>query len=330
MPDSNPWQVTFLEDEKPVNDFSGFRFVRRHKPVPCKLTGLMIFRVTWHTFRGKFWQFLGLGLLQFVMLLLSILAAYLCALPLAYFVHHVSSDPVNPPLAIVFGIPFLFFAVSLFFEFLGYAIVASGTMHLLRGEKIFRNQTPRVIVRLLTVWWNCFCYGLICLLMLLPVWVLLITSLVGLDRTGDLFASNIWLAIFCAGLILFALLGMYVFGRYAIGLHFIIDRNIGCLTALRRAADFTRGNGFTIAVSFLLHCVILVIIAFASVPFGAMVIDNTGFFWGSIIMVLGFIVMIMSLTLATVFAFLHCWLTVTYHLATGQYDQPAAPEMHEW
>ncbi|MCL2622363.1 MAG: hypothetical protein FWD31_01750 [Planctomycetaceae bacterium] len=67
----NPYQVTFLTDEMPVD---GIRFVRR-KPKPCKLAGSMIRSVTRHTFRRKIWRFVGLGLLQLVLVFLGTVTA---------------------------------------------------------------------------------------------------------------------------------------------------------------------------------------------------------------------------------------------------------------
>jgi len=140
----NPYQVTFLEDEKsekPV--LEEIRFVRR-KPVPCKLTGTMIRNFTWQTFRRKPWEFIGLGLLQLVMLPVAILAGYLFSAPFAY-IAYLATNPGDSPDGIIFGIPFL--VLLLFFELIGYAIVADGAMRLLRGKKFFRKN-PKGLLRL--------------------------------------------------------------------------------------------------------------------------------------------------------------------------------------
>jgi hypothetical protein len=319
---NNPYQVTFLTDEKPVDVI---RFVRR-RPVPCKLTGSMIRRVTWQTFRGKVGQFIVLGFLQLGLLLVALLASYLCALPIAYIANLTSSSE-DTPFGIILGIQFLFLVMLLLFNLIGYTIVANGTLRLLQGKKI-TPETPESKFHLSATWGNCFCYGLICLLMLLPVWVLSIASLIGLEQTSDLALSNLWLAVFCVGLVLFVLLGMFVIGCYAIGLHYIIDRNVGCLTALRRSAKYTRGNGFTIAVSFLLHGIILYVVAFVTVALGAVVLS--AFLGYNDALSLGFVAMVFGFVLAIVFAYLHCWLAATYHLTTGQYNHPADPETDEW
>ena len=328
----NPYQVTFQEDETPVVSLGDIRFIRR-KPMPCKVTGSLIRRVTWYTFFGKFWYFIGFGLLQVIMGGASVLAGYVAGhilLAIAYFTvgaSHLSAE-------LDFFLVLLFLAVFLFFEFIGYSIVASGTMRFIQDNKIiFREQSAKNTKRMLTVWCNCFCYGLICLLMLLPVWVMLIASVIGQEIFRNVSPSNFWRAIFCAGLGLFVVLGMFVVGRYAIGLHYIIDRNVGCLTALRRTANFTRGNGFHIAVSFLMHCVILVVISIVVFTSGVAIVENTfmvGGGWHPPILILGFFASVLGVSMTIVCAYLHCWLAVTYHLTTGQYDNPAAPINDDW
>ena len=173
--------------------------------------------------------------------------------------------------------------------------------------------------------------------MLLPAWVLLGAGMIGFDRTPDVFPLNfLWLAVICAGLVLFVLLGMFEFGRYAIGLHYIVDRNVGCLTALRRTANYTRGNGFTIAMLFLLLCVRLFVISFVLVPFGILIVINI---LPIILLPIAlyplflfplFLALIVGLGLLFVIACLHCWLAVTYHLTTGQYEIPNTAKTQEW
>jgi len=327
----NPYQVTFLEDEKPEKPMVGeIRFVRR-KPVLCKLTGKMIRRFTWQTFRSKPWPFIRLGLLQLVMLPIAILLAYLVVLPFAS-IAIIASNSDNPPVAVEFCITLLFMIVLSFFELIGYAVVSDGAIRLLRGKKFFRKN-PKSTLRLFLTWWNCFCYGLICLLMLLPVWVLIGASLIGLEQTGDMFLSNLWLAVFCVGLMLFALLGMYVLGRYAVGLHYIVDREVGCLTALRRSANYTRGNGFAIAMSFCLHCILLngaAVLTFLGAAnfLGLGTIELRPPYMEILFFI--FIATPIVFGLLPIVAYLHCWLAVTYHLTTEQYEIPNATETQEW
>ena len=316
----NPYQVTFQEDETPVVSLGDIRFIRR-KPMPCKVTGSLIRRVTWYTFFGKFWYFIGLGLLQVVMGgALFVGVTYVMIVVVARL--SIGNSPPSEPGQ--FCLALLFLAAVLFFEFLGYSIVASGTMRFLQDKKIvFREQSAKNTKRMLTVWCNCFCYGLICLLMLLPVWVMLLASLIEMETNGG---WNIWNMVLYPGLLLFVWLGMFVVGRYAIGLHYIIDRNVGCLTALRRTANFTRGNGTVIAVSFLVHCSILAVISFAAFISAVAVLD----FYLDIAAALVFLALDMGVCLTITCAYLHCWLAVTYHLVTGQYDNPAAPINDEW
>ena len=322
----NPYQVTFQEDETPIVGIGDIRFVRR-KSMPCKVTGSMIRRVTWHMFFSKFWYFIGLGLLQVVMGGASIITGYIAGHILLAIEHFTVGSSLHST-ELGFFLVFLFLVVHLFFEVLGYSIVASGTMRFLQDKKIiFREQSAKNTKRMLTVWCNCFCYGLICLLMFLPAWVMLIASVIGQEILRNVSPSKFWLAIFCAGLGLFVVLGMFVVGRYAIGLHYIIDRNVGCLTALRRTANFTRGNCIAIAVSFLVHCSILAVISIVATISTALVV---GAFAIDFVGPLGFFALVMGVCMTITCAYLHCWLAVTYHLTTGQYDNPAAPKNDDW
>ena len=94
-----------------------------------------------------------------------------------------------------------------------------------------------------------------------------------------------------------------------------------------RKHQYTRGNGVAIAVSFLLHVAILAAIAFVSVAFGVMMIEYVLFIRKDNIMILGVIAAVTSFILTIVCAYLPCWLAVTFHLTTGQYDtSTAVPE----
>ena len=286
----NPYEATLLEEEQTPK---GVRFFRGN-PTPKTITRKMIGEMTWQVFLSKRWKFIGLGLLQIALI-------YVFLIPV--FVVTSLLDIFGLTRAPVMGI--LFFGLGLafyFWELLTYMLIAGMNLRLLRGEKIFLKPTRQGCFRLFVTTLNGTCYALICALMLLPAYVLLIPTMVMLDQTGDMFVSNIWLGIYCLGLVIFFLLSLFVLGRYAIGLHYIADYNVGCLTALRRTSRFTRGNTVTISLSFLLHFVVLYLIGAFTLGLGLFAMPG----------------------------YLHCWLAVIYLMTTGQYEKPTTPEISEW
>ena len=271
----NPYEVTFLEEKEQSPLPQEIRFFHR-KPTPNKITRNMIEDITWQAFLSKRWRFFGIGILQLVLL-------YFCAGGVLWaLVYIFDSDYFTrwDAIPIYLGI----FILSL----LGYLLIAGMNLRLLRGEKIFHRPTWQRCFRLLVAMCNGVCYTLICLLMFLPAIVLLIASL----RS----------AVFWFGVVLFCLLSMFVFGRYAIGLYYIIDHNVGCLTAIRRTASFTRGNTITIAWTFFFDFMVLNFIAGFTLGLGLLAMPG----------------------------YLHCWLAVTYLLTTNQYERPTEPETSEW
>ena len=294
----NPYEATFLDDEKPVEEI---RFLRSRLK-PNNVTGKMIQETTWRAFwPRRCWRFIGLGLLQIALI-------YLPMIPMVIveFFHEYLEDRFPSQ----HGSFFLYLEAGLFFlgglalccwTALTCVIIGNMTLRLLREEKIFQRPTRKSIFRLFVTTCHCICYALICWLMLLPAYVLVIASGFVLDGIGGN-AFIFWSIIFGLGLVAFCLLALFVWGRYAIGLCYIVDRNVGCLTALRRTPRFTQGNSMTIALSFLVHYILL------------------GLF-GAITLYIGFLIMP---------GYLYCWLAVTYLLTTSQYEKPTEPEITEW
>ena len=289
----NPYEVTFLEEVEQSPLPQEIRFFHR-KPTPNKITRNMIEDITWQAFLSKRWRFFGIGMLQLVLLIFCVLNVIETAVALMY------SQILHGRFTWWNAVPNYLgiFILAL----VGYLLIAGMNLRLLRGEKIFHRPTWQRCFRLLVAMCNGICYTLICLLMFLPAIVLLITSQVAMNQIGDMTISNIWLAVFGLGVVLFCLFFLFVFGRYIVGLHYIVDRNVGCLTALRHTARFTRGNTLTIAWTSIIDFMLLYII-------------------GAFTLGLGFLVMP---------GYLHCWLAVTYLLTTNQYERPTEPETSEW
>ena len=287
----NPYEVTFLEEEKPKPIEARFL---RSKPTSNKITGEMIVEVTNKAFRSKYWKFFGLGLLQVVLLAAFFMPIF--AILVLLDIRGLLFAPFTEILFISAGI------LLCCCGFLAYILTIGMNLRLLRGEKIFLRPTWQGCFRLFVATLNSICYILICGLMFLPAYVLIIPAIILLDRIGDIFISDILLAVLCLGMVLFCLLSLFLFGRYAVGLHYIVDRNVGCLTALRRTARFTCGNITAIALSFTLHF--------------------TFFYFVSVIT--------LGLQLLAMPGYLHCWMAVTYLITTNQYEKPTASDISEW
>ena len=297
----NPYEATFLDDEKPVEEI---RFLRSRLK-PNNVTGEMIQRTTWKAFVPRRWRFIGLGLLQIALVYLLIIPVLLGEL----FVETVSITnentlgidfnalPIPVQMAVILG----FFGVLAFFGASSCIVIGNMTLRLLRDKKFFQKPTRRSIFLLFTTTCRCICYTLICGLMVLPAYILVIAGTFAFGEAVGL-AALFWLIIFGLGMVAFCLLALFVWGRYAIGLCYIVDRNVGCLTALERTARFTRGNTVTIALSFLVHCVLLMLVCVCTLNIGFLIVPG----------------------------YLYCWLAVTYLLTTGQYEKPTEPEITEW
>ena len=65
------------------------------------------------------------------------------------------------------------------------------------------------------------------------------------------------------------------------------------------------------------------------VPFGIVIVINI---LPIILLPIALLPLFLALIagLLFVFAYLHCWLAVTWHLTTGQYEIPGAVETQEW
>lgn len=295
----NPYEATFLEDETPPEDI---RFLRGRMK-PGNVTGQMLQQIPWKVFCSNRGRFIGLGLLNILLMLLPMFLLMFVELFCGILGINVLAAITESWLwHIEATIFFLLGLIFVFWQCLCCVITAHWTLRLLRRETIFQRVTWKSVFRLIVAGVNCCCYALICWLMLLPAYFLLFSSAIALERTGEMYLSNIWLGVFVLGLIVFCLLALFVFGRYAIGLYEIIDRNVGCLTALRRAPRYSRGNTTTIALSFLGHCVLLGLCCVFTFYIGFLIVPG----------------------------YLHCWMAVTYLLTTGQYDQPPQFKTTEW
>lgn len=295
---SNPYEATFLEEEKPPKELRFFRVT----PKPNDVTGEMIRRNVWKTFLPKRWQFIGLGLLQLVLICLPMIPVALAEL-LYVSSYRFDNSVYGGPLLWLIEEGMIMLAAIAFgiWGCMTCVMTARWSLRLARGEKIFHRPTRQSVFRLFMTTLHCILYVLLCGLMLLPLYVLLLAGNVAFDELRGVSALIVGVA-FVLGMLAFLVLGVLIFGRYVIGLSYIVDRDVGCLKAMRRTARFTRGNSLTIFASFLIHYVLL------------------GFF-GAITLYVGLLVMP---------GYLHCWLAVTYLLTTGQYDKPTAPETTEW
>lgn len=295
----NPYEATLLEDEKPQEKI---RFLRV-RPKPNKITGSMIQETTWKAFWSNRWRFIGLGLLS-MLLIYAPFILFLCMALLRKIIGIDLPMDSNPFFRTIWkGALFFFGGLGLcFWACLICVMAGNWNLRLLRDEKIFRRPTWQSVFRTVVASVNCICYALLCSVILIPAYALLFASSYALDQVGGMRVSNIWLGVFTLGLIAFCLFGLFIFGRYAIGLPYIVDRNVGCLTALRQSPTFCRGYTMTIATSFLVHYFLL------------------GCF-GVLTLYVGFLVMP---------GYLFCWLATTYLLATSQYELTIESDTTEW
>ena len=295
----NPYEATFLEADAPPETI---RFLNS-EPQPTKITGVMIEESAWAVFWPRRWRFIGLGLLQAVLVGVPVIFFAIVEFLCKFFGFDFRPTHGSILEIVLAGLDFLAGLVFVFWTCLTCVVIGKCSLRLLRGEKLFHKPTMQSIFRLCVTGVNCICYALICYLMAVLAYVPLLGGIFALERQIiDTPLLKMLVGIVFAGFVAFCLFCLFIFGRYLIGLPYIVDRRVSCLTALRRTPGFARGNAMTIALSFLRHYFVLGVLSVITLGIAALAVPG----------------------------YLYCWLAVTYLLATGQYEQPTESETTEW